>query len=211
MSALSRYEAEYLAGILPAADIVHRQCADFGGGQDIERTDTAILVSELRTLDDMALVREVVSQLNEFGLSVRIRSTPGLTGLNSENFWREKLVDSDLSLLSCGAHQSFEHLLAQQRPRLVVAWISTTLVDALYEGILPVCLAKDDDPYIEDSLFPLFECCLRWPRDLDTIRVVCDDDKEYWRVLERLRTNENRAGAMRSVTRGYEDAVSQVR
>ena len=82
---------------------------------------------------------------------------------------------------------SFFHAIDRLQPRLVVSWFSTALVDALECGVIPVTVCADEDRSVADMIYPLFQRCLRWPQDTESIERLLDDDEYYTSVLSRLR------------------------
>ena len=89
----------------------------------------------------------------------------------------------------------FFHAIDRLQPRLVVSWFSTALVDALECGVIPVTVCADEDRSVADMIYPLFQRCLRWPQDAESIARLLDDDEFYASVLSRLREGLSGAGA----------------
>ena len=81
----------------------------------------------------------------------------------------------------------FFHAIDRLQPRLVVSWFSGAMDDALRCGVIPVSVCADDDRNVADMIYPLFQRCLRWPQDTESIERLLDDDEYYTSVLSRLR------------------------
>lgn len=90
---------------------------------------------------------------------------------------------------------SFFHAIDRLKPRLVVSWFSGALDDALRCGVIPVSVCADDDRHVADMIYPLFQRCLRWPQDAESIERLLDDDEYYTSVLSRLREGLSGVGA----------------
>jgi hypothetical protein len=83
---------------------------------------------------------------------------------------------------------TFQEHVNRVRPRLVISWHSTALVDALDLGVIPVSMCEDDDKNVANMVYPLFQRSLRWPRDLALIERLLADDVSYETVLSQLRS-----------------------
>lgn len=73
------------------------------------------------------------------------------------------------------------------RPRLVISWFSTAMIEALECGVIPVSVCVDDDVNVADMVYPLYRHCMRWPNDADSIAQLLHDDEYYASELSRLR------------------------
>jgi hypothetical protein len=132
----------------------------------------------------------VIQFFKQTGLNLYVRPVPGEQGLPSAHFWRERLAFHDVEATFLDSEIPFDHVLAELRPMLVASWYSTCLVDALYRGFIPVCLARDDDPFILATVFPLTACSLRVDEDLNLLRLLYSDKVLYESQLAKLRLNE---------------------
>jgi len=84
------------------------------------------------------------------------------------------------------SQDSFIEHLARLRPRVVVSWFSTALVDALRVGVIPVTICGDDDPNVANMVYPLFRRSLRWPKDTALIEHILSDNDAYDQALQGL-------------------------
>jgi hypothetical protein len=72
------------------------------------------------------------------------------------------------------ASESIDSVLTRLKPRLLVTWASTTLLDALVRGVIPVTLAGAEARE-RDLVFPLRDLALGWPDERITItKLACD-------------------------------------
>lgn len=80
----------------------------------------------------------------------------------------------------------FAEFLRTHQPRFMATWYSTTLLDALLMGIVPITFAATA-PDADDVVFPFREVALRWPEDRATIRSLADDPVACDAFVRRLR------------------------
>lgn len=113
---------------------------------------------------------------------VRVRLHPSE---NNTFFW-SNYEEAGLVTIEKGDVDFFQ-AIAKLRPRLLVSWVSTTLADVLECGVIPVSVCADDDIHVAELVYPIFQRCLRWPRDFESIERLLDDDDHYASVLSRLR------------------------
>jgi len=122
-------------------------------------------------------------------LPIRVRPHP----CESSTFWSGDEADGSVTIEKSDA--DFLQAIDRLRPRFIVSWFSTTLVDALECGVIPVTVCADEDRSVADMIYPLFQRCLRWPQDAESIARLLDDDEFYASVLSRLREGLSGAGA----------------
>ncbi len=124
--------------------------------------------------------------LHALPVPVKVRPHPCENGL----FWAEHELSGAVSIEK--NDPGFYSALERLKPRLVVSWFSTALDDALMSGVIPVSVCSDDDRSVSDMVYPLFQRCLRWPTDRETIRHLLGEDNAYYeKVLLRLRKGLN--------------------
>lgn len=122
-------------------------------------------------------------------LPIRVRPHPCEKG----TFWAE--YEASGTVIVEKSKASFLQSIDLLRPRINVSWFSTTLADALEYGVIPVTVCSDDDRDVADIVYPLFQRCLRWPQDAESIERLLDDDEYYMAVLSRLRGDPSGVGA----------------
>jgi hypothetical protein len=176
---LTHYEASYFRRLVPTAVIAPVRAMTNGEGP---RRKIALIVSGSTPKDQSDLVLPMVMAFLRMGLAVHVRP---FKGENLETFWRSDSMVPDIAIE--GDAESFGQLLGRLRPVFVAAPGSTALVDALYGGIIPICVASDDDTGVTDTVFPLRQCSLSWPSDSAAIEDVLTSDERYSSRLGLLR------------------------
>lgn len=129
----------------------------------------------------MSRIAPVIAWASAMKIPIRVRPHPCEIGA----FWSGYEANGIVSIEKgdAGIIQAINRL----RPRLVVSWFSTTLAEALELGIVPVTVCADDDRDVKDTVYPIFQRCLRWPQDSGIVMRLLDDDELYASVLSRLR------------------------
>ena len=117
---------------------------------------------------------ECLSMLTEFrdaiksaGMEIVIRPHPR----EPKGFWESHLPEGRIDYTGDSIEAAFRRL----KPRAVAAWWSTTLVDALRWGILPVIIKGAPAECLDDLIVPIKEVCVRWPSEADRINRFMSD------------------------------------
>lgn len=76
----------------------------------------------------------------------------------------------------------FEDFLEKWRPAFLVSWFSTTLLDGLRAGAVPITLARSTDLLV----LPIEEIALSWPEDAPQIETCMRDASERHKVHNRI-------------------------
>lgn len=118
---------------------------------------------------------------NAMKVPIRVRPHPCEDG----TFWPSYETAGHVTIEKSDV--GFFSTIDRLQPRLVVSWFSTTLVDALECGVIPVTVCANNDPNVADMIYPLFHRCLCWPQDAKSMERLLDDDEYYASVLSRLR------------------------
>lgn len=134
-------------------------------------------------------IKPFVCWANDMKVPIRVRPHPCEDGTFWPGYERAGQVAIDEN------DDDFFHAIARLQPRLVVSWFSTAMDDALRCGVIPISVCADDDPHVADMVYPLFQRCLRWPQDADSIARLLDDDEYYASVSSRLREGLSEVGA----------------
>lgn len=79
---------------------------------------------------------------------------------------------------------SFVEFLEKFRPRILASWNSTTLFDALINGVVPVTVVPDRAEAL-DIVFPFHDLSLRWPEHEVLARMLIDNDRRRAEFLAR--------------------------
>jgi hypothetical protein len=184
---LTRSERDYLRERLPAATVLETQMALVP-----EMPATArrmVIASGLRPPHEMMQTAPLIRYLAEHGVATSVRP---FAGEELSRFWSTAQVGAPFDIVE--ANGPFDRLLDQLRPMFVASWGSTALAEALYRGILPICVAAPDDRYVNETVYPLFQCSLRWPDDHAVIHTALTSPEAYAATVERLRSQESSAG-----------------
>jgi hypothetical protein len=187
---LTEFDAHYIRASLPNAYITCRSIHSLHPSGESKSFKTVLIVSELRAPSDISIIKEIISFFDENFYQIVIRPAPNLSGLNSAKYWDEILCNGNLKASSSGVEKSFDDLLNDLRPQFVIAWISTTLADALYSGVVPITLAHNDDLFVDETVYPILECCLSWYEDMVEIEKLMSGLIDLNAVVKRLRDNE---------------------
>ena len=170
MIALTAFEGRYVADRVPRlvlkVDTPHTEQAPvtatlaFAG--DYVAHDPAPVVA----LADLALAS---------GLRVVVRPHPrGFDELWSGIRGRDNVVFD--------TEGRFEDFLEKWRPAFLASWFSTTLLDGLHAGAVPITLASSTDRLV----LPIKKIALSWPEEAPRIETCMRDDAERDRVYSRI-------------------------
>lgn len=179
IEALTMDEATHMKYLLPSADItvhVHSRCRIHPS----QMSRSVLVASVYGDAEYMSLVLPVVSWVDTLKIPLLVRPHPRENG----SFWEVSELSGKVVIARNDA--DIFKAIYRLRPRLVVSWFSTALIDVLECGVIPVTLCKDDDIHVADLVYPLFKRCLRWPEDRLVIERLLDDDEYYESVLSRL-------------------------
>lgn len=184
---LTHFECENVQRRLPHATV--RVSREMRSPDPARRTPCLVVVSTARTIAQLTTAVPLLRYLSVRGVMIHVSPYQGEP---AGRFWGSLPRESGIPVE--WTDRPFDRLLEELQPSLVVGWGSTTLVDALYRGIIPVCMASPDDRQVNDTLYPLLRCCLRWPEHQDVIGEALTSPATYAVTLERLR-QEDTAGA----------------
>ena len=183
--ALTADEAIFMQKRLPQAQIsVRKQARPLILSGQMARS--VLIASIYGDVAYMSLVLPFLKWLHALPVPVKVRPHPCENGLFWADYERSGAVSIERN------DPGFYPALKRLKPRLVVSWFSTAMDDALMSGVIPVSVCCDDDRSVSDMVYPLFQRCLRWPNDKETIRHLLGEDNEYYaKVLSRLRKGIN--------------------
>jgi hypothetical protein len=71
---------------------------------------------------------------------------------------------------------SFAEFLDRFRPRFLTSWFSTTLYDAIVNGVVPITVTPDSHEAAVNTVFPFRDICMCWPEHKDEVQNLLDDD-----------------------------------
>lgn len=175
--ALTRFERRHLEHAVPTAKVTGR---DPAAREDIHQP-VLLVVSGNRPSEEMKLALPLIRFLAARSIPTRVRlfrnEAPG-------RFWAPYVEQGLVQFAD--SKVAFDTLCEELRPMFVASWGSTALIDALYKGTLPICVAASDDRLLEEMIFPLRRCCLCWPLHEEWISRVADDPDEYAEAVRAL-------------------------
>mgnify|MGYP001597131889 CR=1 FL=1 len=183
---LTMYEQRYVREKLPRAAVhATREMRPVAA----RHKPRLLVASGNRSVDDMMLVVPLLRFAKELGLGVHVRL---FRGEEASRFWASRQREDGFHLDKSDG--SFDDLLEELQPAFVASWGSTALADALYKGIVPICVAASGDQLVSETVYPLFRCCLRWPEHELAIRDAVASPAAYSATLQRLQTEETAEG-----------------
>lgn len=173
-------ELAYFREMLPGSSMLKQQ-RDQGGVGD--RRAAIVIASiyddtEFSRADSLGMLKDVVRWAGEKSLEIIVRPHPREdSGFWLENFPGIKIDDSG---------QSFDTLLMGCRPMYVFSWFSTSLLDALRLGCVPVTMSEGSCMHVSDLIVPLLRKCMKWPGDVMKLDGALSDAMAYGRMLHQL-------------------------
>lgn len=148
----NRVEGDHFATRLPRAKITIVS----GTKQRIATRRVAAIAGDYWAENDFDTCRSFFGWAREIDLPVIVRPHPA----DKSGYWHrwrgEKGVEFDERAIS------FDDFLEETRPRFLVTWSSTTILDALLRGVVPMTVAGESLEWA-DFVFPFREIALRWP------------------------------------------------
>jgi hypothetical protein len=114
-------------------------------------------------------------------IKVRVRLHPSE---NDNVFWHKYQEAGLVSIEVCDI--SVNDALVRLKPRLVLSWGSTTLIDALDHGVIPINASRDDDLMATELVYPVRRRSLRLDRHFKSLPKLFHDDDYYNYVLSKL-------------------------
>lgn len=164
----NRFDGDYIRSRLPNCSI--KIIAE--PTRQLKTRRAVAIASGYCERDGFHLCRSFVEWAHMNGLPVIVRKHP----MDASSYWEQWRRDDRVELVE--KKSEFSDFLAQYRPRFLATWYSTTLFDALCNGIVPVTFTQDG---IEtaDTVFPIRKLCLCWPEHQCLAQSLLDDPKAY--------------------------------
>ena len=185
VEALTTDEAAFIRQRLPGTRVTtHARSTHALIPSQMEREVLVVSIYEIPEsggTEYLSRIMPFIGWAHTMKVPVRVRPHPCEDG----TFWPVYETAGHVTIEKCD--EGFLQAIARLQPRLVVSWFSTAMHDALMCGVIPVSVCADDDRHVADMVYPLFQRCLRWPQDADSIARLLDDDEYYAFVLSRLR------------------------
>ncbi len=163
-------------------------------------SSVATYLNQVEKLDPSQMLREVLicscpSSGNKYmsniitfldfakieNIKVRVRLHP------SENynvFWHKYQEAGLVSIEVCDIN--VHHAIVRLKPRLVLSWGSTTLIDALDHGVIPINAIQDNDLLAMELVYPVCGRSLSLDHHFKSLSKLFYDDDYYNYVLSKL-------------------------
>ena len=177
--AINSLEATHVRQRLPRATVNFRSPTQL---PRIRRRGKTVLLAApydcagFRKADYVDEVRRLARWSENAGMTLTVRPHP----TDGSAFWRRELPELALDESPGGLGVTLERLA----PSLVVGWWSTSLLDALARGILPVLIMPGSAASIADMVCPLANVAMNWPDEAMHISRVLADDESYLAEVE---------------------------
>jgi hypothetical protein len=179
VDALTGYEVIHFRHRLPKANIhLVRPCS---AQIDPGPSPCMLVTSVYFNSEEMNRIRPILEFATHNGMIIYVRPHPR----ENTKFWHT--IDMPVKILMEESDLTFDAAIDRLQPTIVVSWFSTTLVNALNRGVIPVSVSACDDLNINDMVFPLSRHCLNWPEDLNELQTIIFDKTQYQSTLSRLR------------------------
>lgn len=188
--ALNRPEAAHISKFNPSAEI---RVSPVDLKRESVTAEPLLLMTSLYTspefdkYDHLDLLAELFSWAKEKNIKVVVRPHP----CEDLGFWGECFPQIFID------HNggSFSECLSRWSPGIVISWFSTTLMDALKGGVLPVLITHGSEKALADIVFPLDRIAIKWPEEQALLEHLLEDQGLY---RDQLRCRQQEAfGALR--------------
>lgn len=124
-----------------------------------------------------------IARAERIKVSVRLHPSE-----NDNVFWHKYQEAGLVSIEVCDI--SFRDALVRIKPRLVLSWGSTTLIDTLDNGVIPVYASQDDDIIATELVYPANKRSLSLNNHLKLLPKLFHDNDYYNYVLSKLYDDE---------------------
>lgn len=140
-----------------------------------------LIASHGETAEEMERIVPLLEWIEARGIPIVVRPHPQ----EDRAFWRGHA--SRWNCVIDDSDRSFMLAVKRLRPRFIVSWYSTALMDALRYGIVPITVSQVGNKNIQDLVYRLFDRALHWPRDAELLASLLSNDHAYEHALARLR------------------------
>ena len=179
VDALTGYEVIHFRQRLPYANV---HLVRPYSTKIVPRQPPCMLVASAKfNYEEKCLIRPILEFASHNGMVIYVRPHPR----EDTNFWHT--IDMPVKILMEESDLTFDAAIDRLQPTIVVSSFSTTLVNALNRGVIPVSVSACDDFNINDMVFPLSRHCLNWPEDFNELQTIIFDKTKYQSTLSRLR------------------------
>lgn len=179
IDALTIDEREHFSNRIPTARV--RIIKTLNSSTSAPAGPGILVASQHETAEEMARIAPLLDWMKSRGIPIVVRPHPR----EDRAFWH--VHGSRWDCVIDDSDSSFTLAVKRLRPRFIVSWYSTALVDALEYGILPITVSHAGNPNIQDLVYRLLDRVLYWPRDAELLASLLNDDLPYSHALARLR------------------------
>jgi hypothetical protein len=161
---LTGVEAKYLRHALPCVPV----SVETGALRALTTRRRVVIASDYWAEQDFELCASFIAWAQAMHVPVIVRQHPDAPA----SYWEKWRGAAGVEISR--DRRDFGSFLDAVRPRLLATWFSTTLLDALSRGVLPVTLAQD--PFeLSDIIFPVRDIAACWPEDRELLDALIDD------------------------------------
>lgn len=161
----NRWEAAHVRSRLPRARVLLRPDPVAYG-----RTRPLVaIVGVYSDESDLDRCRSFIRWARERGWPIVVRPHP----FDRTDYWRR--WDGVPGVTLSYERITFDDFLGKYRPSLLATWYSSTIMDALRHGIVPLSWSKGGS-YVEDTVIPFDRLALRWPEQCQLVRRMFEDE-----------------------------------
>lgn len=162
MFALTAMEGMHVGDRLPGLEVIVGEPPS-----PISVTSDVLAFAGDRQARDPSPVAALAAMAYKNGLTVVVRPHPN----GHEELWSELLHRDGVVFDSAG---SFDEFLQRWRPAFVATWFSTTLLDGLFAGAVPITLSRDNSAV----LLPIDAIALSWPDQETRVKLCMRNENE---------------------------------
>jgi hypothetical protein len=157
----NRFEADHIRTRLPRA-VIRVECQSF---EPVETEQFAAIASGYLDDPDSEVCRSFLEWARKEGLPIFVREHPRIRPELAER-WR-----GVPGVVATSVEGSVDDFIQRYRPRLMATWYSTTILDALSRGVLPVALCGVEP----NGVIPIGEISISWPKEEARLRDLLGD------------------------------------
>jgi hypothetical protein len=167
----NRHEAEHIRERRPDSVIV----VDTEPRLFLETQRLVAIAGDYRSAQELDRCRSFIDWARQQKLPVIIRPHPR----DASGYWEQwrGIEGVEISDRDC----DFEDFLQVYRPRVLATWFSTTIYDAILNGVLPVTLMRSD--FANEVVFPFSAIAINWPEQKAVLQDAVWDSQQYTALL----------------------------
>jgi hypothetical protein len=173
----NQFEADHFRARLPSAivSIIPET------GRILETRRIAVIASDYGDDHELDRCRTFIEWARQIKLPIVVRQHPAYRGSYWDQ-WRD--VDGvEISEKAC----DIDTFLKEMRPRLLATWFSTTIHDAVMNGVIPVTFVQDNFQ-IDNIVYPIRKMAINWPAQKAILASMVDDRSRSSAFVAKLLT-----------------------